>query len=308
MTLIVPAFRPEQIARVLVVEDMPALRNHTIETIAEISDQIQVTAAVDGRDALAKIDANLDGFHLIISDIIMPRLDGEGLLAELRRRQYPSAVIMLSALGQDDTIVRCLRLGACDYLVKPVTMDDLTQSAVNALQHMPLLTTQLDVEFDPHGWFEVSGATDGSVLFKYRKFLGLLEKFSMPEPAASEVRLALEELGRNAIEWGNRNDKTKKVTFGCRILPGKVIVYIEDEGTGFDPVMVPDPSQDPLGHIEQRRTSGKRMGGYGIHLIRHLMDKVVYNARGNRVVAIKYLTPERAEASGYYRSVTDPPL
>jgi serine/threonine-protein kinase RsbW len=129
----------------------------------------------------------------------------------------------------------------------------------------------------------------------------------MPEPAASEVRLALEELGRNAIEWGNRNDKSKRVTFGCRILPGKVIVYIEDEGTGFDPVAVPDPSQDPLGHIDQRRSSGKRMGGYGIHLIRHLMDKVVYNARGNRVVAIKYLTRERAEASGYYRSVNDLP-
>jgi anti-sigma regulatory factor (Ser/Thr protein kinase)/CheY-like chemotaxis protein len=307
MTMLIPDFRPEQSACVLVVEDMPALRRHTAETIAEISDQIKVTTAVDGLDAIAKIEANPDGFHLIVSDIIMPRLDGEGLLAELNRRQYQAAVIMLTALGQDDTIVRCLRLGACDYLVKPVTIDDLVQSATNALQHMPLLTTHLNVEFDPHGWFEVSGKTDGSVLFKYRKFIGLLEKFSMPEPAASEVRLALEELGRNAIEWGNRNDKSKKVTFGCRILPGKVIVYIEDEGTGFDPLAVPDPSQDPLGHIDHRRSSGKRMGGYGIHLIRHLMDKVVYNARGNRVVAIKYLTRERAEASGYYRSVNDPP-
>jgi anti-sigma regulatory factor (Ser/Thr protein kinase)/CheY-like chemotaxis protein len=307
MTKLIPDYRPEQIARVLVVEDMPALRRHTAETIAEISDQIKVTTAVDGLDAIAKIEANPEGFHLIVSDIIMPRLDGEGLLAELNRRQYQAAVIMLTALGQDDTIIRCLRLGACDYLVKPVTIDDLVQSATNALQHMPLLTTHLDVEFDPHGWFEVSGETDASVLFKYRKFIGLLEKFSMPEPAASEVRLALEELGRNAIEWGNRNDKSKRVTFGCRILPGKVIVYIEDEGTGFDPVAVPDPSQDPLGHIDQRRSSGKRMGGYGIHLIRHLMDKVVYNARGNRVVAIKYLTRERAEASGYYRSVNDLP-
>lgn len=308
MSLTPPVLPADKIARVLVVEDMPALRAHTAETIAEISPQVHVTTANDGRDALAKIDANPDGFHLIVSDIIMPRLDGEGLLAELRRRQYPAAVVMLTALGQDDTIVRCLRLGACDYLVKPVTIDDLTQSATNALQHMPLLTTELEVEFDPHGWFEVSGATDGSVLFKYRKFLALLEKFRMPEPAASEVRLALEELGRNAIEWGNRNDRGKKVTFGCRILPGKVIVYIEDEGPGFNPGQVPDPSQDPLGHIEQRRTSGKRMGGYGIHLIRHLMDKVVYNARGNRVVAIKYLTEERAEASGIHRSVTDPPL
>jgi CheY-like chemotaxis protein len=291
---------PRGNGRVLVVEDMPALREHTAETIADISPQLEVVTACDGRDALAKIDASPAGFSLIVSDIIMPHLDGEGLLSELRRRRYPAAVIMLTALGQDDTIVRCLRQGACDYLVKPVSMDDLTVSATNALQHLPLLTNDLSVEFDPHGWFEVSGQTDPSVLFKYRKFLGLLEKFQMPEPASSEVRLALEELGRNAIEWGNRNDRDKRVTFGCRILPGKVIVYIEDEGPGFDPNVVPDPSTDPLGHIERRKSSGKRMGGYGIHLIRHLMDKVVYNAKGNRVVAIKYLTPERAAASGFH--------
>ncbi len=81
----------------------------------------------------------------------------------------------------------------------------------------------------------------------------------------------------------------KKVKFGARILPGKIIVYIEDEGEGFKPEAVPNPSLDPLAHIDSRRLSGKRLGGYGIHLIRHLMDKLIYNARGNRVVAIKYL-------------------
>ncbi len=291
----------DHVARVLVVEDMPALREHTSETIADISAQIRVTSAVDGQDALDKIGAASEPFHLIVSDIIMPRMDGEALLTELHRRSYPAAVIMLTALGQDDTIIRCLRKGACDYLVKPVRMEDLMQSATNALQHMPLITRELDVAYDPLGWFEVSGATDASVLYKYRKFLGLLETFQIPEPMASEIRLALEELGRNAIEWGNRNDAAKKVTFGCRILPGKVIISIEDEGPGFRPTEVPDPSRDPLGHIEYRKSSGKRMGGYGLHLIRHLMDKVVYNAKGNKVVAIKYLTQERAEASGVFR-------
>jgi CheY-like chemotaxis protein len=291
----------DEIARVLVVEDMPALREHTAETIADISPQVRVSAAVDGQDALDLITQSPQPYHLIVSDIIMPRLDGEGLLAELRRRSYPAAVIMLTALGQDDTIIRCLRHGACDYLVKPVKMEDLMLSATNALQHMPLLTTDLDVAYDPLGWFEVSGQTDNTVLYKYRKFLNLLDTFKIPEPVAGEIRLALEELGRNAIEWGNRNDPTKKVSFGCRILPGKVIISIEDEGPGFKPVEVPDPSKDPLGHIEYRKSAGKRMGGYGLHLIKHLMDKVVYNSKGNKVVAIKYLTRERAEASGVFR-------
>ena len=279
---------PEQ-HRILVIEDMPALQAHIAETLAELGESVVVHKANDGREALQMIDQATEPYQLIMCDIIMPRLDGEAVLTELRRRDYPAAVIMLTALGQDDMIVRCLRQGACDYLVKPVGIDELTAAAANALQHMPLVGRTLEVEYDPHGWFEVAGESDPAILYKYRRFLGLLDKFKIPEPAASEVRLALEELGRNAIEWGNHNDRAKKVRFGCRILPGKIIVYIEDEGAGFDPNNVPDPSIDPLGHLENRKAMGKRLGGYGIHLIKHLMDKLIYNARGNRVVAIKYL-------------------
>ncbi len=275
--------------RILVVEDMPALRAHVAETLRDLGGQLSIETASDGREALDRIETATEPYHLLVCDIIMPRLDGEQLLAELRKRAYPAAVIMLTALGQDDVIVRCLRQGACDYLVKPVGIDALLLAVANTLQHLPVAGTELDVEYDPHGWFEVTGGSDASVLYRYRRFLGLLERFRIPEPAAGEVRLALEELGRNAIEWGNRNDPGKKVKFGCRILPGKVIVYIEDEGQGFNISKVPDPSVDPLAHIESRKSEGKRLGGYGIHLIRNLMDKLVYNARGNRVVAIKYL-------------------
>lgn len=272
--------------RILVIEDMANLRAYVAETLHDLG-EVEVECANDGAEALGKIDQE-PPFDLLICDLSMPRMDGETLLAELRKRDYPAAAVILTALGQDDVIMRCLRQGACDYLVKPVTIDDLLSAATNALQHAPRLGAALSVEYDPHGWFEVTGASDASVLYKFRRFLGLLDRFRVPEPASSEIKLALEELGRNAIEWGNRNDPTKMVTFGCRILPGKIIVYIEDEGQGFKPDVVPDPSIDPLAHIEHRKEEGKRLGGYGIHLIRNLMDKLVYNARGNRAVAIKY--------------------
>jgi len=275
--------------RILVVEDQPNLQAYIVETLSDLGEAVEIHTAGDGIEALEKVASAGRPYDLLVCDISMPRMDGENLLVELRKSEYAAPVIMLTALGQDDMIMRCLRLGACDYLVKPVSIDDLLSSAANALQHMPLLTSQLEVEYDPHGWFEVSGASDHAVLYKFRRFLGLLEKFRVAEPAASELRLALEELGRNAIEWGNRFDKSKKVTFGCRILPGKVIVYIEDEGPGFKPGEIPDPSRDPLQHIEDRKSSGKRLGGYGIHLIKNIMDKLIYNAKGNRAVAIKYL-------------------
>jgi CheY-like chemotaxis protein/anti-sigma regulatory factor (Ser/Thr protein kinase) len=281
--------------RILVVEDMPALRAHIVETLADLDSAMTVLTASDGVEAIAHIDAGERPFDLIVCDIIMPRMDGEALLLELQRRAYAAPVIMLTALGQDDTIIRCLRLGACDYLVKPVGIDELVSAVANALQHVVANSRPVEVEYDPHGWFEITGATDNAVLYKYRRFLSRLDKFKLPEPYGSEVRLALEELGRNAIEWGNKGDASKRVKLGARILPGKIIVYIEDEGSGFRPDQVPNPAIDPLAHIDARRSSGKRMGGYGIHLIRNLMDKLIYNARGNRVVAIKYLDRHRQQ-------------
>ena len=275
--------------RILVVEDMDALREHFAETLDELGDHVEVVTASDGAEALEIIDAAERDFDLVVTDITMPRLDGESLVRELHHRRYPAAVIILTAHGQDELVISCLTSGACDYLVKPVTIDDLQVAACAALQHMPSVAGDLDVDYDPHGWFEVSGLSDYSVLYRYRRFLTLLDCFNLPEQVAGEVRLTLEELGRNAIEWGNNGDKTKLVRFSCRILPYKLIVQIADEGPGFDPSKLPDPSADPLEHIEYRIQEGKRLGGYGIHLIRNIMDKVTWNAKGNVVVAIKYL-------------------
>ncbi len=279
--------------RILVVEDMAPLQEYIAETLADLGEGVSVDTAADGVAAMERINQDEHPYDLVVTDITMPRMDGEQLLAELRRRKYPAPVIVLTAHGQDDLIIRCLKAGACDYLIKPVGVEALLMAANTALESMPPVGGDLAVEYDPQGWFEVTGRSDYSVLYRYRRFLHLLDCFRLDDDTANELRLTLEELGRNAIEWGNRADPHKQVRLGCRILPYKVIVQIADEGEGFDPEEVPDPSVDPFSHIEHRRSAGKRLGGYGIHLIRSLMDKVTWNARGNVVVAIKYLNRDR---------------
>ncbi len=275
------------VRQVLVVEDMAPLQEYIAETLQDLG--VAVTTADNGVAALEQIDARPQAFDLIVSDITMPRMDGMQLLTRLRERHYPAPFIVLTAHGQDDLIVRFLKAGACDYLIKPVGVEDLMMAATMALERMPGESQPVEVEYDPQGWFEISGGSDYSVLYRYRKFLGLLDAFKVGEDVANELRLALEELGRNAIEWGNKSNVSKRIRLGCRILPYKIIVQIADEGDGFDPDAVPDPSLSPFEHIERRQREGKRLGGYGIHLIRSLMDKVTWNARGNVVVAIKYL-------------------
>lgn len=283
------ALASERKKRVLVVEDMASLREHLVETLNEADTIEQVVPVANGLEALAAIDAQEQPFDVILTDITMPKMDGEELIHELKQRRYPAAIVVLTAHGQDEIIIRCMKGGASDYLVKPVGIDDLVLAVTTAANHPPNPDLQLERDFDPNGWFEVSGGSDYSVLYRYRKFLGILNKFRLPDDVTNEVRITLEELGRNAIEWGNDGDPSKKVRFGCRILPAEVIILISDEGQGFVPDSVPDPSIDPLGHIKRRQEEGKRLGGYGVHLVRNIMDKVTWNDDGNKVIAIKYL-------------------
>lgn len=278
-------------SRLLIVEDMDSLRQYLHETLSEVEGVAEVVSVADGQEALEAIDAH-EAFTLIVTDITMPRMDGEAFIAALRERNYPAAIVVLTAHGQDDLIIRCMRAGAVDYLIKPVSINDLLTAVCSGIQHAPAIDQAIDVEYDPYGWFEVSGASSYSTLYRYRRFLGLLSKLHLPDEVANEVRLALEELGRNAIEWGNQGDPAKRVSFSCRIMPSKVIVVITDEGSGFKPDAIPDPSKDPLGHIESRQREGKRLGGYGIHLVRNIMDKITWNEQGNKVIAIKYLHPQ----------------
>lgn len=66
---------------------------------------------------------------------------------------------------------------------------------------------------------------------------------------------------------------------------------VEDEGEGFNVSSLDDPTNDPEGHATVRTEAGKRRGDLGIHLIRNLMDEVLYNDRGNVVMLTKRLNP-----------------
>jgi serine phosphatase RsbU (regulator of sigma subunit)/anti-sigma regulatory factor (Ser/Thr protein kinase) len=92
------------------------------------------------------------------------------------------------------------------------------------------------------------------------------------------VRLALEEGVINAIKHGNRMDKARDVTITWSVDDNECVIRIEDEGGGFDPAAVPDPTLD--GNIELPH-------GRGLVLMRAYMDEVAYNETGNCVVMKK---------------------
>ncbi len=95
----------------------------------------QVTEAIDGVAALDALEKR--NFDVVICDLDMPRMDGIGFLEQVKASQNECEVIMLTGQGSIVTAVQAMKLGAVDYLTKPVALDALevvVQKALNARQ------------------------------------------------------------------------------------------------------------------------------------------------------------------------------
>ncbi|WP_410586444.1 SpoIIE family protein phosphatase [Amycolatopsis sp. lyj-23] len=116
--------RPAQTsARVLVADDNADMREYLTRLLADA--EYLVTTAVDGRQALES--ARVDPPDLVISDVMMPGLDGLAVVAELRADARTAAVpvLLLSARAGQEASIDGLRAGADDYLVKPFAAAEL---------------------------------------------------------------------------------------------------------------------------------------------------------------------------------------
>ena len=115
--------------RILVVDDDDAVRDVIGVLLREEGYQ---TTLVDGAEA-GLAAARKDDYPLVISDMKMPGKGGDWLLEQLRETRPDTAVIMLTAFGDTEAAVECLRKGATDYLLKPPKVTDLIRAIERAL-------------------------------------------------------------------------------------------------------------------------------------------------------------------------------
>jgi DNA-binding response OmpR family regulator len=109
--------------RILVVEDEPSILRLVIRMLT--GEGYQVRAATDGRQALEVLAK--DDFDLVLLDIMMPAVDGFGVLAQLKASGAlrTTRVVMLTALGKDSDWLKGFKAGAHDYVTKPFDHDGL---------------------------------------------------------------------------------------------------------------------------------------------------------------------------------------
>jgi response regulator RpfG family c-di-GMP phosphodiesterase len=119
----------------LVVDDEPAVRQIVGRGLARHG--FQYRGSSSAAEALAA--AAGQAFDLVITDICMPGQDGLWLLQQCKKRWPQLPVIMLTGVSEARTAIECLRLGADDYLMKPVNPDELGISVKRTLEKVRLM-------------------------------------------------------------------------------------------------------------------------------------------------------------------------
>jgi anti-sigma regulatory factor (Ser/Thr protein kinase) len=109
--------------------------------------------------------------------------------------------------------------------------------------------------------------------------LSAMDSLGYIDESIRKMKIILTELFANAIYHGNKGDHSKKVIVGHTIDKKKVTISIMDEGDGFDPSKIPDPTLPE---------NLAKDCGRGIYIVRNFADKLEFNGKGNRVTIIKY--------------------
>ena len=292
-----------RMARVLVVDDSAMDRRLAGSLLAKRAG-IEPLYAENGRQALELVASSAP--DVVLTDLQMPEMDGLELVEAIRARHGAVPVVLMTAHGSEEIAVRALQKGAASYVSKRNLARELVATIENVLEvtrarHDEQRALACFVSAESH--FELDND-----LTKVPLLIAFLEAqigrvLGVDETAWIQIGVALREALVNAIVHGNlevasalRESDGPAVDALCarraieapwaarRVLVvarhgrDEATFVIRDEGPGFDPTSLPDPTDALL--LEQ-------VHGRGILLIRTFMDEVRHNAAGNEITMVK---------------------
>ncbi|HEV2671936.1 MAG TPA: response regulator [Gemmatimonadales bacterium] len=141
MTVTPPASSPAG-TTVLVVDDEEGIRQALSRFLTRLG--YQVRAAANAAEALEQLAAGHP--EVMLCDIRMPGTSGIELLPKVLARDPDLAIVMLTAIDEPRTAIECLKLGAFDYLIKPVDLEELELSLQHALRQRQLEVDRRELE------------------------------------------------------------------------------------------------------------------------------------------------------------------
>lgn len=291
-------------ATVLVVDDSAVDRN-LVGGLLGTDPGMKVEFAVHGVDALERMASMVP--DLVVTDLIMPNMDGLSLVSQIRSRFPLVPVILMTSKGSEELAVQALDAGAASYVPKRILAQRLLDTVHNVLgvsgrrrSHVRLLGAMTRSESD---FMLENDATMIGPLVSHMQDdctqMGLCD-----HAERTRVGVALEEAMANALYHGNleigselreadekgywalvkqRTQQSpyrdRKIYVRSLLLRNRGVFTIRDEGPGFDPSNLPDPT-DPV-NLE-------KVSGRGVLLMRAFMDEVHFSDSGKCVTLIKH--------------------
>jgi DNA-binding NtrC family response regulator len=137
-----PSQPQEPTTTVLVVDDEDGIRQALDRFLTRLGYRVlQASSAAEALDRQAAEQP-----HAMLSDIRMPNMSGVELVPKALAADSDLAIIMLTAIDEPRTAIECLKLGAYDYLIKPVDLDELEMSLQGALRQRQLEIDRRELE------------------------------------------------------------------------------------------------------------------------------------------------------------------
>lgn len=225
-------------SRVLVVDDHADARQSVVETLQMLG--YEAVGSESPREALRRLER--ETYDLIISDLMMPGMDGLQFLAELQKRQDQTPLVMVTAHGSVATAVQAMRCGAFDYLEKPFDIDQLEGVVKHALQRARVVGRRSEVPaLDSTGLIGES-----SVMRQLKQRLALV--------AAADVTVLItgesgtgKELVARSIHVASKRQSRPLVSLNCPALSANLL---ESELFGHEQGAFTNASKPRIGRFE----------------------------------------------------------
>jgi DNA-binding NtrC family response regulator len=212
-------------ALILIVDDDPVQRR-LLEAMARRFGY-EVESAESGAEGLARLEApDRPAVDLIILDLVMPDLDGMGVLTRMRQRGITTPAVVQTAHGSIEAVISAMRAGAVDFVVKPVGAERLQVSIKNALRVDALQDELRRATRRTTG--ELTFRDIGTKVESMTRTLRLAEraaKSSIPVLIEGESGVGKELLAR-AIQGGSDRRGKPFVTVNCGALPENLVESI----------------------------------------------------------------------------------
>jgi len=290
-------------ANILVVDDS-AVDRSLVGGILQQDPELVLEFAVDGADAIERMETVSP--DLVVTDLMMPKMNGLELVTAVRAQHPLVPVILTTSKGSEEVAAEALRRGASSYVPKRSLAKDLYQTVRRVLaisghhrSHWRLMgcLTKSHTAFV----LENDSTLFSPLICHLQEEICRLELCD--EPERTRIGVALEEALSNALYHGNlgvdsqlreedddayyaliedrrRTEpyRDRRIHIEAHLSREEMSVVIRDEGRGFDPAALPDPT-DPA-NIE-------KVSGRGVLLMKTFMDEVIYSDSGEAVTLVK---------------------